>query len=143
MLASIPDSRSCSMEKEFKADNGLMDFLSSEVNGSALYDIGWYCGDHIEFAFTHTNNYGEENFSFVNGQYTSDGGTHLSAFREGFLKAINEFYQANWKGEDVREGVAAAIAIKLKNPVFESQTKNKLGNTEVRPWIIQEVKRGR
>lgn len=128
--------------KEFKAENGLMDFLAAEVNGSALYDIGWYCGDHIEFAFTHTNNYGEENFSFVNGQYTSDGGTHLSAFREGFLKAINEFYQANWKGEDVREGVAAAIAIKLKNPVFESQTKNKLGNTEVRPWIIQEVKRG-
>lgn len=128
--------------KEFKAEKGLLDLLSSEVNGSALYDIGWYSGDHIEFAFTHTNNYGEENFSFVNGQYTSDGGTHLTAFREGFLKAVNEFFQAGWKGEDVREGVAAAVAIKLKNPMFESQTKNKLGNTEIRPWIIQEVKRG-
>ena len=128
--------------KEFKAEKGLLDLLSSEVNGSALYDIGWYSGDHIEFAFTHTNNYGEENFSFVNGQYTSDGGTHLTAFREGFLKAVNEFFQTSWKGEDVREGVAAAVAIKLKNPMFESQTKNKLGNTEIRPWIIQEVKRG-
>ncbi|MCE5257238.1 MAG: type IIA DNA topoisomerase subunit B [Spirochaetaceae bacterium] len=128
--------------KEFKAERGLLDLLSSEVNGSALYDIGWYTGDHIEFAFTHTNNYGEENFSFVNGQYTSDGGTHLTAFREGFLKAINEFYQASWKGEDVREGVAAAVAVKLKIPMFESQTKNKLGNAEIRPWILQEVKRG-
>lgn len=128
--------------KEFKAERGLYDLLSSEVGGSALYDIGWYKGDRIEFAFTHTNNYGEEHFSFVNGQYTSDGGTHLSAFREGFLKAINEFFQTSWKGEDVREGVAAAVAIKLKNPLFESQTKNKLGNAEIRPWILQEVKRG-
>lgn len=128
--------------KEFSAEKGLFDLLTSEVNGSALYDIGWYVGDKIEFAFTHTNNYGEEHFSFVNGQYTSDGGTHLSAFREGFLKAINEFYQASWKGEDIREGVAAAVAVKLKTPLFESQTKNKLGNAEIRPWILQEVKRG-
>lgn len=128
--------------KEFKAQNGLLDLLDSEVNGSALYDIGWYVGDKIEFSFTHTNNYGEEHFSFVNGQYTSDGGTHLSAFREGFLKAVNEFYQASWKGEDIREGVAAAVAVKLQNPLFESQTKNKLGNAEIRPWIQQEVKRG-
>ncbi|MCX7026715.1 MAG: toprim domain-containing protein [Spirochaetes bacterium] len=127
---------------EFKAEKGLLDLLGSEVNGSALYDIGWYVGDKIEFAFTHTNNFGEEHFSFVNGQYTSDGGTHLSAFREGFLKAVNEFYQASWKGEDVREGVAAAVAIKLKNPIFESQTKNKLGNADIRPWILQEAKRG-
>ena len=128
--------------KEFKAEKGLFDLLSSEVGESALYDIGWYRGDRIEFSFTHTNNYGEEHFSFVNGQYTSDGGTHLTAFREGFLKAINEFYQASWKGEDIREGVAAAVAVKLKNPLFESQTKNKLGNAEIRPWILQEVKRG-
>ena len=128
--------------KEFKADKGLLDLLGSEVGASALYDIGWYVGDKIEFSFTHTNNYGEEHFSFVNGQYTSDGGTHLSAFREGLLKAINEFYQASWKGEDIREGVAAAVSVKLKNPLFESQTKNKLGNAEIRPWILQEVKRG-
>jgi topoisomerase-4 subunit B len=128
--------------REFKAEKGLFDLLSSEVGESALYDLGWYKGDKIEFSFTHTNNYGEEHFSFVNGQYTSDGGTHLSAFREGFLKAVNEFFQSSWKGEDVREGVAAAIAVKIKNPLFESQTKNKLGNAEIRPWILQEVKRG-
>lgn len=128
--------------KEFKAEKGLLDLLTSEVGEGALYDPGWYVGDRIEFSFTHTNNYGEEHFSFVNGQYTSDGGTHLSAFREGFLKAVNEFFQASWKGEDIREGVAAAVAVKLKNPLFESQTKNKLGNAEIRPWILQEVKRG-
>jgi len=128
--------------KDFVAERGLFDLLSSEVGEGALYDLGWYKGDRIEFAFTHTNNYGEEHFSFVNGQYTSDGGTHLSAFREGFLKAVNEFFQASWKGEDIREGVAAAVAVKLKSPIFESQTKNKLGNAEIRPWILQEVKRG-
>lgn len=128
--------------REFRAEKGLFDLLSSELRENALYDIGWYRGDKIEFAFTHTNNYGEENFSFVNGQFTSDGGTHLSAFREGFLRAVNEFFQASWKGEDIREGVAAAVAIKVKNPLFESQTKNKLGNAEIRPWIMQEVKRG-
>jgi len=128
--------------KEFKAEKGLFDLLSSEVGERSLYEIGWYEGERIEFSFTHTNNYGEEHFSFVNGQHTSDGGTHLSAFREGFLKAINEFYQSSWKGEDIREGVAAAVAVKLKSPIFESQTKNKLGNAEIRPWILQEVKRG-
>ena len=128
--------------REFRAEKGLFDLLGSEVGENALYDIGWYRGDRIEFSFTHTNNYGEEHFSFVNGQYTSDGGTHLSAFREGFLKAVNEFFQASWKGEDIREGVAAAVAVKLQNPLFESQTKNKLGNAEIRPWILQEVKRG-
>jgi topoisomerase-4 subunit B len=127
---------------EISSANGLHDLLESEVGESALYDIGYWRGDKIEFAFTHTNDYGEENFSFVNGQFTSDGGSHLSAFREGFLKAINEFFQASYKGEDVREGIAAAVAVKLKSPVFESQTKNKLGNTDIKPWILQEVKRG-
>jgi len=127
---------------EFRSEKGLFDLLSSELGGSALYDIGWYRGDRIEFSFTHTKEYGEEHFSFVNGQNTSDGGTHLSAFREGFLKAINEFFQASYRGEDVREGLAAAIAIRIKNPIFESQTKNKLGNGDIRPWILQEVKKG-
>jgi len=128
--------------QEFSASKGLYDLLGSEVGDSALYDLGWWKGDRIEFAFTHTANYGEEHFSFVNGQFTSDGGTHLSAFREGFLKAVNEFFQTSWRGEDVREGVAAAVSVKLKSPLFESQTKNKLGNAEIRPWILQEVKRG-
>ncbi len=128
--------------RDFASQNGLYDLLNAEIGESALYEIGYWKGERIEFSFTHTNGYGEEHFSFVNGQYTSDGGTHLSAFREGFLKAVNEFFRSSWRGEDVREGVAAAVAIKLKNPMFESQTKNKLGNTEIKPWIMQEVKRG-
>jgi topoisomerase-4 subunit B len=127
---------------DFASKNGLHDLLYDEVGDSTLYDIGYWRGDKIEFAFTHTNNYGEEYFSFVNGQFTSDGGSHLSAFREGYLKAINEFFQAQYKGEDIREGIAAAVSVKLMNPVFESQTKNKLGNTDIKPWILQEVKSG-
>jgi topoisomerase IV subunit B len=129
--------------KVFESKRGLYDLLVNEVGDTTLYDIAYYRGDKIEFAFTHTgSSYGEECFSFVNGQYTSDGGTHLSAFREGLAKAVNEFFQTQYKGEDVREGITAAIAIKLQNPVFESQTKNKLGNTEIKSWIIQEAKRG-
>jgi topoisomerase-4 subunit B len=127
---------------DYSSKSGLHDLLYNEVGDATLYDIGYRRGDKIEFAFTHTNNYGEEYFSFVNGQWTTDGGSHLSAFREGFLKAVNEFYQAQYKGEDIREGIAAAVAIKLKSPVFESQTKNKLGNTDIKPWILQEVKSG-
>ncbi len=94
----------------------------------------------LEFAFTHTNTYGETYKSFVNGQYTSDGGTHQSAFREGLLKGINEFARKSFAGPDVRDGLLGAIAVKLQDPVFESQTKNKLGSTEVRNWVVQEVK---
>jgi topoisomerase-4 subunit B len=128
--------------RQYQSERGLFDLLFQEVGDSALYDIAHYRGDHIEFSFTHTANYGEECFSFVNGQHTSDGGSHLSAFREGVLKAVNEFFHSQYKGEDVREGFAGAVAIKLKSPVFESQTKNKLGNTEIKGWIIQEAMRG-
>jgi topoisomerase-4 subunit B len=76
----------------------------------------------------------------VNGQYTNDGGTHLSAFREGILKAINEFSGKSYQGADVRDGVVGAIAIKLQDPIFESQTKNKLGNSDIRGWIVNTVK---
>ncbi|MBN1241467.1 MAG: ATP-binding protein [Spirochaetales bacterium] len=128
--------------REFASKEGLKDLLYAEVGDDTAYEIGWWRGERIEFAFTHTGNYGEEYFSFVNGQHTSDGGTHQSAFREGVLKAVNDYFQASWRGEDIREGIAAAVAVKLKNPLFESQTKNKLGNADVRPWIIEEVKRG-
>jgi topoisomerase-4 subunit B len=127
-------------KKVFKSDRGLYDLLESEVGAKTLYDISYYKGDHIEFAFTHTENYGETYFSFVNGQFTSDGGTHLSAFREGLLKGVTDFYQKPYSGVDVREGIAGAISIKLKTPVFESQTKNKLGNTEIKAWIVNETK---
>lgn len=128
--------------QKFESKKGLYDLLESELGTDTLYEIGHHSGDKVEFAFTHTQNYGESHFSFVNGQHTSDGGTHLSAFREGFLKGANEFYKKNYNGTDVREGLCGAIAIKLKEPIFESQTKNKLGNTEIRSWIVNEVKAG-
>ncbi|MCK4999878.1 MAG: type IIA DNA topoisomerase subunit B, partial [Anaerohalosphaera sp.] len=94
---------------------------------------------NLEIAFTHTNRFNEEYYSFVNGQYTSDGGTHLSGFREGILRGINEFAKKKFTGDDVREGLLGAISIRLKDPVFESQTKNKLGNTEIRSEIVTRV----
>jgi topoisomerase-4 subunit B len=126
--------------KPYVSQRGLYDLLGEETGDECLYNMGYYRGEHIEFAFTHTNNYGEEYFSFVNGQYTSDGGTHLSAFKEGFLKGIQTYFKKDYRSEDIREGTTAAVAVKLKNPVFESQTKNKLGNTDIRSWIVQEVK---
>ncbi len=129
-------------KKKYESQNGLLDLLSAEVGNTTIYDIGYYKGEQLEFSFAHTNTYGENYFSFVNGQYTSDGGTHQSAFREGFLKGVNEFYKKNYNGVDAREGLAGAVSIKLKNPVFESQTKNKLGNTEIRAWVVNEVRSG-
>ena len=128
--------------KNYISKQGLYDLLAEETGDDILYPIGYYQGQQIEFSFTHTNNYGEEYFSFVNGQYTADGGTHLSAFKEGFLKGIQAYFKKDYKSEDIREGTTAAIAIKIKSPVFESQTKNKLGNTDIRSWIVQAVREG-
>ncbi len=129
-------------KQKFVSKNGLLDFLQNEIGDSAIYDPAYFKGQYLEFAFTHTSNYGETYFSFVNGQYTSDGGTHQSAFREGILKGVNEFYKKNFNGIDVRESISGAVAVKLKSPVFESQTKNKLGNTDIRGWVVSEVKSG-
>ncbi|MDR3138640.1 MAG: type IIA DNA topoisomerase subunit B [Treponema sp.] len=126
--------------KPYVSQRGLYDLLAEETGEEGIYPVGYYKGERIEFAFTHTNNYGEEYFSFVNGQYTSDGGTHLSAFKEGFLKGIQAYFKKDYRSEDIREGTIAAVAIKLKNPIFESQTKNKLGNSDIRPWIVQAVR---
>jgi len=126
----------------FHSAEGLRDLLDAEVGDEALYEIAYRREGQLEFALTHTDNYGESYFSFVNGQYTSDGGTHQSAFREGILKGVNEFYRKSFSGSDVRDGVVGAIAVKLLNPVFESQTKNKLGNTEIRSWVVNTVKSG-
>jgi topoisomerase-4 subunit B len=121
--------------------NGLADLLDGEIGSEPkIYDIVHCSLDRLEFAFTHTHAYGENYFSFVNGQYTNDGGTHQSAFREGVLKGVNEFAKNGFAGEDVRDGLIGAVAIKLQDPVFESQTKNKLGSTEVRSWIVAAVK---
>ena len=127
-------------KERFVSRNGLLDFLTREVGESALYEPLYYKSQYLEFAFTHTVSYGETHFSFVNGQYTSDGGAHQSAFREGILKGVNEFYKKNFNGIDVRESISGAVAVKLKAPVFESQTKNKLGNTDIRGWIVTDVK---
>ncbi len=124
----------------FYSRGGLLDLLGKEVGDDAIYPIGYYKNELLEMSFTHSNNRGETYFSFVNGQYTNDGGTHESAFKEGLLKGINEYYKKSYDGIDVREGIMGAIAIKLQDPVFESQTKNKLGNTEVRSWIVKDVR---
>ncbi len=128
--------------QDFVSKNGLLDLLQKEIETEALYPIGNYVGEHLQFAFTHTNAYGENYFSFVNGQYTSDGGSHLNAFKEGFLRGVNDFFQSNFKSEDVRDGITAAVLVKVKDPVFESQTKNKLGNTDIRQWVVSEVQSG-
>ena len=127
-------------QQEIRSENGLLDLLNSEVQEDRLYEPLHYRGKHIEFAFLHSSSYGETYFSFVNGQYTQDGGTHLSAFKEGILKGVNEYAKTNFQGVDVREGIVGTILVKVKDPVFESQTKNKLSNNEIRSPIVQEVK---
>jgi topoisomerase IV subunit B len=122
----------------FLSRNGLLDLLKDEVGDEALYPPLHFHSKTLELAITHTQRFEETFLSFVNGQYTTDGGTHLSAFREGLVKGFNEYSKGKFEGDDIREGMAAAIAVRLQEPVFESQTKNKLGNTELRgAWVAQ------
>lgn len=127
-------------DQEIQSENGLLDLLNAEVAQDRLYEPLYYRSKTIEFAFLHTHSYGESYFSFVNGQYTADGGTHLSAFREGLLKGVNEYAQKSFQGIDLREGIVGTVLVKIKEPIFESQTKNKLSNTDIRTPIVQEVK---
>ncbi|MBU0484429.1 MAG: type IIA DNA topoisomerase subunit B [Proteobacteria bacterium] len=124
----------------FHSVNGLLDLLDNEIEGTQLYDPIHYKDNTLEFAFSHTDCYGESYFAFVNGTYTNEGGTHLSAFREGILKGVNEYSGKKFAGEDVRDGVVGTVAVKIKDPIFESQTKNKLGNTDIRSWISNKVR---
>jgi len=130
--------------KTFQSRNGLLDLVMEDLQADAsepIYPPLHYSEKTLEFCFTHTNSrFGETFYSFVNGQYTTDGGTHLSAFREGLLKAVNEYGQEKFEGDDVRESMIGAVAIRLKDPVFESQTKNKLGNTEIRTELVNRVR---
>ena len=130
--------------KTFQSRHGLLDLVMEDLardNSEPIYPPLHYTGKLLEFCFTHSHSrYGETFFSFVNGQYTSDGGTHLSAFREGLLKAVNEYSKSAYEGDDVREAMLGAVAIRLKDPVFESQTKNKLGNTEIRSDLVNNVR---
>jgi DNA gyrase subunit B/topoisomerase-4 subunit B len=123
----------------FHCKGGLLDLIRDESQYEKIYTPFHYADKMLEVAFTHTNRFSEEYYSFVNGQYTSDGGTHLSAFREGLLRGINDYAGKKFSGDDVREGVLAAVAIRLKEPVFESQTKNKLGNTEIRSDLVARI----
>ena len=130
--------------KTFQSRHGLMDLVMEDLatDGSEpIYSPLHYAGKTLEFCFTHSNSrYGETFYSFVNGQYTGDGGTHLSAFREGLLKAVNEYGNGKFDGDDVRECMVGAVSLRLKDPVFESQTKNKLGNTEIRTDLVNSVR---
>jgi len=127
--------------KKVVSQGGLLDLIADESEFEKIYPPFHHRDKMLEFAFTHTNRFSEDYYSFVNGQFTTDGGTHLSAFREGLLKEINEYANAKFDGNDVREGILGAVAIRLKEPVFESQTKNKLGNTEIRSDLVANVKK--
>ena len=119
--------------QRFMSRGGLEDLLTERMSAQSLYPIIHLQGTDIEIAFTHTNQYGEEYYSFVNGQYTSQGGTHQSAFKEHIARTIKEFYGKNFELGDVRNGIVAAIALNVEEPVFESQTKIKLGSTTMSP----------
>ena len=119
--------------RRIKSRNGLEDLLNDNMTVEGLYPIVHIKGEDIEVAFTHTNQYGEEYHSFVNGQHTTQGGTHQSAFKEHIARTIKEFYDKNYEYTDIRNGIVAAIAINVEEPVFESQTKIKLGSTLMVP----------
>ncbi len=119
--------------RKFHSENGLLDLLTTKMDGEPLYPIIHLRGDDIEVAITHANHYGEEYYSFVNGQHTTQGGTHQGAFREAVAKTIKDFFKKDWEAGDVRTGIVAAVSVKVVEPVFESQTKTKLGSLEVEP----------
>jgi topoisomerase-4 subunit B len=118
---------------KFYSENGLHDLLTQNLSGNILYPIIHLKGHDIEVAFTHGTQYGEEYYSFVNGQHTTQGGTHQGAFREAVVKTIREFYKKEFEAVDVRTSIVAAISVKVQEPVFESQTKTKLGSQVIAP----------
>ncbi|TFV97808.1 type IIA DNA topoisomerase subunit B [Algoriphagus kandeliae] len=120
--------------KKYFSDKGLYDLLSNKVDEETIrYPIIHLKGNDIEMALTHSNQYGEEYYSFVNGQFTTQGGTHLAAFREAIVKTVREFYKKDFDASDIRQSVVGAIAVRVQEPVFESQTKTKLGSQNVGP----------
>ena len=119
--------------KKYLSKNGLLDLLNEGLTSAPLYPIIHLKGEDIEVVITHTDQYGEEYYSFVNGQHTTQGGTHLSAFKEHLGKTIKEFTGKNFEYSDIRNGMVAAISVRIQEPVFESQTKTKLGSKEIAP----------
>ncbi len=119
--------------KKFKSKNGLLDLLEEEVEGEMLYKPIHLVGKDIEIAFTHTPESGEEYYTFVNGQNTTQGGTHMAAFREALVNVVRSFYKKQYDPSDIRAGIEAAICVRIEEPIFESQTKTKLGSTAISP----------
>ncbi len=133
--------------KVFRSKNGLLDLLDENMTETGLYPMIHLKDEDMEVALTHCDQYGEEYYAFVNGQHTTQGGTHLVAFREAYVKAVREFFNKNFEVSDIRSGIVAAVSIKIEEPVFESQTKTKLGSkdmspggTSVRNYILDFVK---
>lgn len=122
--------------EEFYSENGLKDLLQDNIDEEIVYDIIHLKGDDIEIALTHSGkSYSETYYSFVNGQNTTQGGTHLAAFKEAIVKTVREFYNKNYDPSDIRKSIISAIAVKVEEPVFESQTKTKLGSTDMGPGL--------
>jgi len=119
--------------KTFRSENGLKDLLENNLSGDILYPIIHLKGEDIEVAMTHGTHYGEEYFSFVNGQHTTMGGTHQAAFRESIVKTIREFFKKDYDSSDIRTSIVSSISIRVQEPVFESQTKTKLGSQNMGP----------
>ncbi|MFM7015986.1 MAG: DNA topoisomerase IV subunit B [Bacteroidota bacterium] len=132
--------------QEFKSENGLLDLLNTHISDEPLYPVIHLRSKDIELAFTHTTGYGEDYYSFVNGQHTTQGGTHLAAFREALVKTARDFYGKDFDPADVRTSITGAISVRVQEPVFESQTKTKLGSQNTYPggpslrtWIVDYV----
>ena len=119
--------------KNYHSENGLVDLLNEYMTSDPLYPIIHLKGDDIEVVITHSNQYGEEYYSFVNGQHTTQGGTHLTAFRESISRTVKEYFNKGFEYSDIRAGITAAICVKVEEPVFESQTKTKLGSKDIGP----------
>ncbi len=119
--------------RTFKSENGLKDLLQKKLTGEPLYPLIHLEGDDIELAMTHGGHYGEEYFSFVNGQHTTMGGTHLAAFREGLVATVRNFFKKDYDAADIRQSIVAAVSLRVMEPVFESQTKTKLGSNDMGP----------
>ena len=121
-------------KQKYVSQNGLLDLLKSKTDAETMrYPIVHLKGNDIEISLTHGNQYGEEYYSFVNGQYTTQGGTHLAAFREAIVKAVREFFKKDYEASDVRASIVGAISVRVQEPVFESQTKTKLGSNNISP----------
>ena len=119
--------------EKYYSRNGLRDLLEENMDEDPIYPVIHLKGEDIEVAITHGNQYGEDYYSFVNGQHTTQGGTHLQAFREVYIKTIRDFYKKDFDPSDIRASIVAAVSIKVEEPVFESQTKTKLGSKDIGP----------